>query len=84
MDLCRINCDQSCLYLFRGNLSHCPVQGGDVSFSKSVITAESTGSALWACIICVASNKGDIITKETGYLDKASACWFVLPGRWTT
>ena len=69
-----VNCGHSCLYRLRGNLSHSLLLGGEVPCSKSSITVESTGSALWALAISAASKGGESATKAIGLLDKASAC----------
>ena len=76
-----VNYGHSCLYRLRGNLSHSRslLLGSGVPFSKISITTESTGSALWAFAISAVSNGGDGVTRAIGLLDKASACWLVVP-----
>ena len=69
----------SCLYHLRDNSL---LLGSGVPFPKSSITTESTGSALWAFAISAVSNGGDGVTRAIGLLDKASACWLVVPRRW--
>jgi len=49
---------------------------GSLLFQVS-ITMKSTRSALKVCAICAASNEG----KTQRHLDRALACWFVLPAK---